>query len=160
MGKEAIITKEGLENLEKELEDLKVNKRKEVSERIKKALSFGDLSENSEYDEAKNEQALVETRILEIESIIKTSKVVDESDVDTDSVFVGCNVLLEDLDKKRELEYKIVGLSEADPVNNRISSDSPIGLKLLGKKEGDHVKVVTPGGMRNFKVLKILVGNI
>lgn len=150
-----IITKEGLQNLEKELEYLKVTKRKEVSERIKKALAFGDLSENSEYDEAKNEQSLVEMRILEIEKIIKTSKVLDEKDIDTNSVFVGCKVSIQDLDKSEKYEYKIVGSSEADPINHKISSDSPIGMALLGSKAGDDVKAHTPSGIRNFKILEI-----
>lgn len=155
MEKQTILTKEGLQNLEEELEYLKVTKRKEVSERIKKALAFGDLSENSEYDEAKNDQALVETRILEIENIIKTAKVVDDKDVNTNSIFVGCKVSVRDLDNQKDFEYKIVGSSEADPVQGRISSDSPIGSGLLGKRKGDKVKVHTPGGIRNFEILKI-----
>ena len=150
-----IITKEGFQNLEKELEYLKATKRKEISERIKKALAFGDLSENSEYDEAKNEQSLVEMRILEIEKILKTSKILDEKDIDTNSVFVGCKVIIQDLDKNIKLEYKIVGSSEADPVNSKISSDSPIGLALLGNKVGTDIKAQTPNGIRNFKILEI-----
>ena len=153
--KNNIITKEGLQNLEKELEYLKATKRKEVSERIKKALAFGDLSENSEYDEAKNEQSLVEMRILEIEKIIKTSRILDEKDIDTNSVFVGCKVTIQDLDKNRNLEYKIVGSSESDPINYKISSDSPIGMALLGNKIGTNVKAHTPNGIRNFKILEI-----
>lgn len=155
MEKQTILTKEGLQNLEEELEYLKVTKRKEVSERIKKALAFGDLSENSEYDEAKNDQALVETRILEIENIIKTAKVVDDKDVNTNSIFVGCKVSVRDLDNQKDFEYKIVGSSEADPVQGKISSDSPIGSELLRKRKGDRVKVHTPGGIRNFEILKI-----
>ena len=155
MEKQTILTKEGLQNLEEELEYLKVTKRKEVSERIKKALAFGDLSENSEYDEAKNDQALVETRILEIENMIKTSKVLDDKDINTNSIFVGCKVSVRDLDNKKSLEYKIVGSSEADPLQGKISSDSPIGSELLGKRKGDKIKVRTPGGIRNFEVLKI-----
>lgn len=153
--KQNIITKEGLQNLEKELEYLKATKRKEVSERIKKALAFGDLSENSEYDEAKNEQSLVEMRVLEIENIIKTSRVLDERDIDTNSVFVGSKVVIRDLDKNTEFEYKIVGASEADPANGKISSDSPIGMALLGSKIGSSVKSHTPNGVRNFKILEI-----
>ena len=154
MEKQTILT-EGLQNLEEELEYLKVTKRKEVSERIKKALAFGDLSENSEYDEAKNDQALVETRILEIENMIKTSKVLDDKDINTNSIFVGCKVSVRDLDNKKDFEYKIVGSSEADPVQGKISSDSPIGSELLGKRKGDKIKVRTPGGIRNFEILKI-----
>ena len=155
MEKQTILTKEGLQNLEEELEYLKVTKRKEVSERIKKALAFGDLSENSEYDEAKNDQALVETRILEIENIIKTAKVVNDKDVNTNSIFVGCKVSVRDLDDKKDFEYKIVGSSEADPLQGKISSDSPVGSGLLGKRKGDKVKVHTPSGIRNFEILKI-----
>ena len=155
MEKQTILTKEGLQNLEEELEYLKVTKRKEVSERIKKALAFGDLSENSEYDEAKNDQALVETRILEIENMIKTSKVLDDKDINTNSIFVGCKVSVRDLDNKKDFEYKIVGSSEADPLQGKISSDSPIGSELLGKRKEDKIKVRTPGGIRNFEILKI-----
>lgn len=155
MEKQKFLTREGLENLEKELENLKAVKRKEVSERIKKALAFGDLSENSEYDEAKNEQALIETRILEIESIIKTSKVLDDSDIDTNCVFVGCSVQVEDLDRKESCSYKIVGSSESDPLNNKISSESPLGSELLGKHVNDTLSIHTPGGIRNIKVLEI-----
>ena len=153
---QAILTKEGLENLEKELEDLKVNKRKEASERIKKALAFGDLSENSEYDEAKNEQALIETRILEIESIIKTATIIDEDSFDTSSVFVGCLVSVKDLDRNCEFEYRIVGVGESDPLNNKISSDSPVGSSLLGSHIGESVRIHIPNGsVRNFEVLNI-----
>lgn len=155
MEKQKFLTREGLENLEKELDHLKAVKRKEVSERIKKALAFGDLSENSEYDEAKNEQALIETRILEIESIIKTSKVLDDADVDTNCVFVGCSVRVSDLDRNETYLYKVVGSSESDPINNKISSDSPIGTELLGKCVNDTIRVHTPGGIRNFKILEI-----
>jgi len=157
MSKKSILTKEGLENLEKELEYLKVTKRKEASERIKKALAFGDLSENSEYDEAKNEQALIETRILEIESIIKTSTIVDEKDIDTGSVYVGCQVSVKDLDNNCDLNYRIVGLGESDPINNKISSDSPVGAALLGSRVGESVRVHIPNGkIRNFEILNIL----
>ncbi len=150
-----VLTREGFDKLEEELEYLKATRRKEVSERIKKALAFGDLSENSEYDEAKNEQALVETRILEIEALIKNAHVVDDREIDTDSVYIGCKVVVKDLDKDKNFEYKIVGSSEASPVEGKISSDSPIGKELLNKRENDIVRVHTPGGIRNFKVLEI-----
>ena len=155
MEKKTVLTREGFEKLEHELENLKVNRRKEVSERIKKALAFGDLSENSEYDEAKNEQALVETRILEIESLIKNAKVIDDKEIDTSVVYVGSKVLVEDLGKNKQFEYKIVGSSESNPIEGKVSSDSPIGSELLNKKENDTVRIHTPGGIRNFKVLKI-----
>ena len=155
MEKKTVLTREGFEKLEKELENLKVNRRKEVSERIKKALAFGDLSENSEYDEAKNEQALVETRILEIETLIKNAKVIDDREIDTNVVYVGSKVLVEDLDKNKQFEYKIVGSSESNPIEGKVSSDSPIGSELLNKRVDDVVKIHTPGGIRNFKLLKI-----
>ena len=155
MEKKTVLTREGFDKLEKELENLKVTRRKEVSERIKKALAFGDLSENSEYDEAKNEQALVETRILEIETLIKNAKVVDDHEIDTNLVYVGCKVLVEDLDRNQQFEYKIVGSSESTPLEGKLSSDSPIGSELLDKKENDIVRIHTPGGIRNFKLLKI-----
>ena len=153
--KQTVLTSEGLQKLKDELEELKSVKRREIADKIKVALSFGDLSENSEYDEAKNDQALVETRISEIENIIKTAKVVDDKYVNTNSIFVGCKVSVKDLDNKKNFEYKIVGSSEADPLQGKISSDSPIGSELLRKRKGDRVKVHTPGGIRNFEILKI-----
>lgn len=150
-----VLTREGYDKLEEELEYLKATRRKEVSERIKQALAFGDLSENSEYDEAKNEQSLVESRILEIESLLKNAHVVDDREIDTDSIYIGCKVVVRDKDKNKDFEYKIVGTSEASPIEGKISSDSPIGSSLLSKREGEKVRVHTPGGIRNFEILKI-----
>lgn len=150
-----VLTREGFNKLEKELEYLKATRRKEISERIKQALAFGDLSENSEYDEAKNEQSLVESRILEIEALIKNAHVVDDREIDTNSIYIGSKVLVKDLDRNKNFEYKIVGTSEASPMEGKISSDSPIGSSLLNKRENEKVRVHTPGGIRNFEILEI-----
>ncbi len=152
--KEIIMTPEGYKRLEQELEELKTVRRKEVAERIKVALSFGDLSENSEYDEAKNEQAIVEGRIAELEAQIKNARILDE-DVGTETINVGCTVQLKDLDLKKEVTYEISGALDADPRNGKISDESPIGKTLLGHRVGDKVEVEIPSGIKNFKVLKI-----
>ena len=153
--KEILMTKEGLEKLENELEELKVVRRKEVAEKIKQALAFGDLSENSEYDEAKNEQAQVEARIAQIEGMLKVARVVDNDSISTDAVSVGTRVKLLDVEFEEEEEYAIVGSSEADPSQNRLSYESPVGKSLLGKKVGDVVEVEVPAGKIQFKVLDI-----
>ena len=149
-GKQVILTDEGLKKLEEELESLKTVKRKEIAEKIKVALSFGDLSENSEYDEAKNEQAMVEARIAQIEAMLKNAKVIDDDDINTDVVSVGAKVKVLDLEFDEETEYQIVGSTETDPMNNRISDESPIGKGLVGHRVGDTVEVETPGGMLVF----------
>ena len=153
--KEILMTAEGLSKLENELEQLKVVRRKEVAEKIKQALAFGDLSENSEYDEAKNEQAQVEARIAQIESMLKIAKVVDESAISTDAVGIGTRVKLLDVEFEDEEEYSIVGSSEADPSQNRLSYESPVGKALIGKKVGDVVDVDAPAGKIQFKILEI-----
>ena len=155
MEKQIVLTEEGLKNLEKELENLKIVRRKEVAEKIKVALSFGDLSENSEYDEAKNEQAIMEARILEIESMLKKVKIIDEKDISTDKVHVGSKVKLQDIEYDETVEYKIVGSSEADPREGRISDESPVGEALIGHKKGQTVKVKTPSGVLKYKILEI-----
>ena len=155
MEKQIVLTEEGLKNLEKELENLKIVRRKEVAEKIKVALSFGDLSENSEYDEAKNEQAIMEARILEIESMLKNVKIIDETDISTDKVHVGSKVKLKDIEYDETVEYKIVGSSEADPREGRISDESPVGEALIGHKKGQTVKVKTPSGVLKYKILEI-----
>ena len=149
-GKQVILTDEGVKKLEEELESLKTVKRKEIAEKIKVALSFGDLSENSEYDEAKNEQAMVEARIAQIEAMLKNAKVIDDDDINTDVVSVGAKVKVLDLEFDEETEYQIVGSTETDPMNNRISDESPIGKGLVGHRVGDTVEVETPGGMLVF----------
>ena len=153
--KEVILTDEGLKKLEDELDELKTVRRKEVAEKIKVALSFGDLSENSEYDEAKNEQAIVESRIAAIEDTLKNATVVRDSDIDTNTIFVGNSVRLLDLEFNEECTYKIVGRNEADPVNGKISDASPVGKGLIGHKAGETVAIDTPGGIVKYKILKI-----
>src|SRR5690554_3787894 len=131
-GKEVVLTYEGLVNLEKELEILKSVRRREVAEKIRQALSFGDISENSEYDEAKNEQAYIESRIVKIESMLKNAVIIDEDEVNTESVCLGCKVKLMDLELNEPVEYLIVGSTEADPGKARISNESPVGKALMG----------------------------
>lgn len=155
MPKQVVLTDEGLKKLEVELETLKTQKRKEIADKIKVALSFGDLSENSEYDEAKNEQAMVESRIVQIEAMLKNAKIIDDSDISTDKVALGSKVKLYDEEFKEEIIYSIVGSTEADPDQNRLSDESPVGKTLLGHAVGETVDVETPGGMIKFKVLEI-----
>lgn len=153
--KKYVMTYEGVKKLEDELEFLKTVKRKEITEKIKVALGYGDLSENSEYDEAKNEQAFTEGRILQLENMLKNAVVVDESEIETDKVSVGSIVKVKDYDFDEEVEYTIVGSAEADPMNFRISNESPVGSGLLGKSVGDVVEVTVPDGISKFKVLDI-----
>ena len=152
---ETLLTYEGLKKLEEELEYLKTQKRREIAERIKVALGFGDLSENSEYDEAKNEEAQVEMRIVELENKLRNVKIIDEDDIETKTVQVGNIVQVLDVEYDEKVEYKIVGSTEADISENKISNESPIGKALLGRKKNDVVDVETPGGMLQFKILKI-----
>ena len=153
--KELLMTADGMQKLEDELENLKVFRRKEVAEKIKQALAFGDLSENSEYDEAKNEQAQVEARIAQIEGMLKIARVIDDAAIDTDTVSIGPRVKILDIEFDDEDEYSIVGSSEADPSQNRLSYESPVGKALLGKKVGDIVEVEAPAGTIQFKILDI-----
>ena len=155
MNKEVLLTEEGLKNLKEELENLKTVKRKEISEKIKVALSFGDLSENSEYDEAKNEQAITEARILSIENMLKNVKIIDESEINTDYVQVGSLVKVRDIEFDEICEYRIVGSNEADPTKGKISDESPVGKGLLGHKKGDKVEIETPAGPVLFEIKKI-----
>lgn len=153
--KQTILTDEGLKKLEEELEQLKTITRKEVADKIKVALSFGDLSENSEYDEAKNEQALVESRIVQIEAMLKNVKILDEDELTNDIVSVGSKVKLFDKEFNEEVDYQIVGSTEADPMSGRISDESPVGQGMLGHKVGDVVEIETPGGICLYEVLEI-----
>ncbi len=155
MAKQTTVSTEGLRKLQEELEYLKTTKRKEVAEAIKVARAFGDLSENSEYDEAKNEQGLVEARIAEIESMLKDVRVIDESSIATDKVSVGNRVKVLDETFDEEIEYTIVGSSESNPVEFKISDESPIGRALIGAAIGEVVKAETPGGEIVMKVLVI-----
>lgn len=156
-GKEFFVTKEGLSNLQEELERLKSVKRAEINDRLKEARSFGDLSENSEYDEAKNEQAINESRIAELEEQLKHARVLDESQLSGESVHVGLGVKIQDLSDDSVEEYRIVGLTEADPLAGKISDESPVGKALLGHAVGDTVEVTLPTGhVVNYKLLDIL----
>lgn len=152
--KEIFVTEEGYKDLQEELEYLKVIKRKEVVANIKQAISFGDLSENSEYDEAKNEQAEVEKRINEIENLLTTVKIV-KSDENSGVVHVGRTVTIYDYDIEEEEEYKIVGPTEVDIANNQISDESPLGRALLGKKAGEETSFEAPGGVIKVKIISI-----
>jgi len=153
--KQVVLTYEGLEKLENELEYLKTIKRKEVAEKIKQAMSFGDLSENSEYDEAKNEQASVEVRIVQLENMLKNAKVIDEDEIDTNIVSMGSKVKVLDMEDNKEFEYTIVGSTEADPSQSKISDESPVGKQLIGRLVGDVVEVVVPAGTLKFQILSI-----
>lgn len=153
--KQITVTDEGYKKLVDELEYLKTTKRKEVVEAIKVALSFGDLSENSEYDEAKNEQAKTETRIVELEETLKHVKVISGDDVSTDTVSIGNKVKVHNEEFDEDIEYTIVGSTEADPLTNMISDQSPIGSALIGSKVNDVVSVETPSGIINLKILEI-----
>lgn len=153
--KEVILTLDGLKKLEQELEHLKSVKRREVAERIKQAIEFGDISENSEYEDAKNEQAFVEGRILTLEKMLRNARVIDESEVHTQEVSIGSKVLLKDLESGEEIEYTIVGSAEADPANNKISNESPVGKAILGKKKGSVVEVTVPAGILKYEILDI-----
>lgn len=154
-----ILTYEGLQSLEKELHDLKVNKRKEVAQKIKEAREHGDLSENAEYDAAKDEQRDVESRIEEIDKILKNAEVVIEDEVDVNVINIGCRVQIYDMEYKEELSYKIVGSTEANSLKGRISNESPLGKELLGKKIGEIVDVETHGEVIQYKVLEIQKSN-
>ena len=153
--KEVILTQEGYDNLDKELNYLKTEKRAEIAERIKVALGFGDLSENSEYDEAKNAQAENEGKIAELENKIRYAKIIDESEIDTKTVQVGNIVKVYDEDFDEEVTYTIVGSTEVDLAQNKISNESPVGAALLGKKKNDTVEVKTPAGLSKYKILSI-----
>lgn len=153
--KEVLLTKEGYEKLEQELDSLKTTKRAEIAERIKVALGFGDLSENSEYDEAKNAQAENETKIAELENKIRYAKIIDESEIDTKTVQVGNTVKLLDIEFDEEVCYTLVGSTEVDLTQNRISNESPIGSAILGAKKNQVVEVQAPAGVVQYKVLSI-----
>ncbi|MBP5384366.1 MAG: transcription elongation factor GreA [Lachnospiraceae bacterium] len=154
-GKKNIITYEGLKKLEDELHDLKVVRRAEVAQKIKEAREQGDLSENAEYDAAKDEQRDIEARIEDIEKILKNVEVVDEDEVDLETINIGCKVKIRDMEMKQDLEYKIVGSTEANILKGKISNESPVGKALLGAKKGATVKVETQFGVQKYKVLEI-----
>ena len=153
--KKSIITYKGLKKLQDELEDLKVNQRAAIAEKIKEAREQGDLSENAEYDAAKDEQAHIEGRITEIEELLKHVEVVDEDDVQKDKVSVGCTVRLLDVELGDEMEYQLVGASESNSLAGKISNESPVGAAILGQKVGKIVEVQAPVGTIKYKIMKI-----
>ncbi len=155
MEKEVLLTPEGLKKLEKELEYLKTAKRREVSQRIKEALDFGDISENAEYDDAKNEQAFVEGRIMKVEKILRNARVVDSDDAEDNIVSLGRRVTLKDLETGDVFEYQVVGSAEADPSESKISNESPVGQAIMGKGTGTVVDVEVIDGVLQYEVLKI-----
>lgn len=153
--KEILLTEEGYKKMEAELEKLKTETRAEIAERIKVALGFGDLSENSEYDEAKNAQAENEDKIVELEAKLRFAKIIDDSEIDTKKVQVGNTVKVLDMEFDEEVEYTIVGTTEADITQNKISNESPIGSALLGAKKNQVVEVQVPAGVSKYKILSI-----
>lgn len=153
--KEVILTSTGLQKLEEELDNLKTVKRKEVAERIKIAIGYGDLSENSEYEDAKNEQAFIEGRIITLEKMLRNARVISEDEVNTDTVSIGSTVVVKDLEFGEEIVYTIVGSAESNPLENRISNESPVGEALLGKKKGTVIDVNVPAGMLQYEIVDI-----
>lgn len=153
--KQVILTYDGLKQLEEELDMLKSVRRAEVAEKIKEARSFGDLSENSEYDEAKDEQAKLEVRIVQLENKLKNVKVIDEDEIDTKKVSIGSKIQLRNCDNDMVIEYSIVGSTEADPIKGKISDESPVGQTLLGHSVGETVEVTVPAGTISFEILGI-----
>ena len=153
--REVLLTYEGLKKLEMELEYLRGERRREVAERMKQAKAHGDLSENSEYDEARLEHAQVEARIIEFENKLKNAHIIHEDEVSTEEVSIGSWVKLLDIEFDQESEYRIVGSTESNPSENRISNESPVGSAIIGHKEGETVDVQTPNGILKFKILKI-----
>ena len=156
MTRQAVITPEGLEKLRQEIENLQTEKRREVAERIRVAREFGDIAENAEYDDAKNEQALLEHRIATLEERLRNARVISKKDVAKDVVSIGSKVKLRDIDAKQTVEYRIVGSAEANPSENKLSNESPVGKAILGKKKGETVEVQTPRGKAlKYKILDI-----
>ncbi|KQX57776.1 transcription elongation factor GreA [Paenibacillus alginolyticus] len=153
--KEVILTPEGLRKLEDELEHLKSVKRREVAERIKVAIGYGDISENSEYEDAKNEQAFIEGRIITLEKLLRNARIINNDDVDTNTVSVGSIVTLKDLEFGDLVEYNIVGTAESDPLMNKISNESPVGRAILGKQRGANVDVTVPAGVIQYQIIDI-----
>lgn len=153
--KEVILTQDGLKKLEEELEYLKSVKRREVAERIKIAIGYGDISENSEYEDAKNEQAFIEGRVITLEKMLRNARIINNDEIDTDAVSIGSKVLLEDLEFGDKVEYTIVGSAESDPSENKISNESPVGKAILGKKKGSIVDVSVPAGIIQYKIIDI-----
>lgn len=154
--KEVVMTVVGLKKLEDELEQLKTVRRREVAARIKQAIGFGDISENSEYEDAKNEQAFIEGRILTVEKMLRNAKIIDDENLSTEEVSLGSTVLLKDIEFGDEVEYTIVGSVEADPENRKISNESPVGKAILGQRKGQVVEVIVPAGSLKYEIVDIL----
>ncbi|QHW32117.1 transcription elongation factor GreA [Paenibacillus rhizovicinus] len=153
--KEIILTQDGLNKLEDELENLKSVKRREVAERIKVAIGYGDISENSEYEDAKNEQAFIEGRIITLEKMLRNARIINNDEIDIDTVSIGSIVTVEDLEFGDSMEYAIVGSAESDPLKNKISNESPVGKAILGKNKGTVVEVSVPAGIIKYKIVDI-----
>jgi transcription elongation factor GreA len=153
--KEIILTQDGLKKLEDELENLKSVKRREVAERIKVAIGYGDISENSEYEDAKNEQAFIEGRVITLEKMLRNARIINNDDINIDSVSIGSLVTVEDMEFGDTVEYAIVGSAESDPLNNKISNESPVGRAILGKNKGTVVEVNVPAGIIQYKIVDI-----
>ena len=153
--KEVILTPEGYEKLKGEIEQLSTVKRREVAERIRTAREFGDIMENAEYDDAKNEQAMLEHRIATLEERLRDARVIDTSEVSADAVSVGTRVRLRDLEAGKTVEYHIVGSAEADPAEKKLSNESPVGRAIMGRKKGETVEVAAPRGTLKFKIMEI-----
>ena len=150
-----ILTRKGEQQLKDELNELKTTRRREVAEKIKVALSFGDLSENSEYDEAKNEQGIIESRIAEIEQTLAHAQVIDDEDISTETVGIGTTVKILDMDMEEEMEFKMVGTKEADIDSGKMSDESPIGSAIMNREVGEEVEIETPSGSIRMKILEI-----
>lgn len=153
--KEVLLTPEGLEKLEKELEYLRTVARREVAEHIKLALEFGDISENSEYEDAKNEQAFIEGRIAQVEKMLRNARVIDEAEMKKDVVGLGSKVRLKDMETGEEHDYILVGSAESDPVHDKISNEAPVGRAIMGKKMGMTVDVAAPAGIMQYKIMEV-----
>jgi transcription elongation factor GreA len=153
--KEVILTKEGYDKLRKEIDHLRNDKRREVAERIRVAREFGDIAENAEYDDAKNEQAMLEHRIAQLEERLLAARVIEKKEISKDSVSIGSKVKLRDVEAKKTLEYHIVGSAEANPAENKLSNESPVGKAIMGRKKGETVEVATPRGKLKFKIMEI-----
>lgn len=155
MEKDVILTKDGLEKLENELEELRTVKRSEVADRIKEAIAFGDISENSEYDDAKNEQAFIEGRIITLEKMLRNVTVIDDNIGVEGIVSIGSKVKVKDLEFDEVLSYRLVGTVEADPMDNKISNESPVGQSIIGHKAGDIIEVQVPVGVLRYEILEV-----
>ena len=152
---EVILTREGYEKLKDEIELLSTTKRREIAERIKTAREFGDIAENAEYDDAKNEQMMLEHRIAQLEDRLRAARVIDETEITADVVSIGSRVRLKDVDANETVEYHIVGSAEANPTEYKLSNESPVGRAIIGRKKGETVEVVAPRGALKFKILDI-----